>query len=135
MTKKKFITKSGEDLKKFETGAVRYSDDGKPRFDLIPPQALERVAMLYARGAKIYGDRNWEKGIPTSRCYASMLRHAFSYGRGEEDEDHLAAVVWNALAIMQFQEDNRIDVCDMEIRSAKNEENTRTSKKRTNRKK
>jgi hypothetical protein len=108
----KFVTKDSGSRQSFDTGAVRDTQDGKPRFDLIPNKALTRVAELYARGAIKYGDRNWEKGMPASRFYSSALRHLFQHGRGEVDEDHLAAVIFNCLAIMQFQEEGRKDLLD-----------------------
>lgn len=96
----------------FGTGAVRDTQDAKPRFDLLPPAALRRVAMHYANGAKKYSDRNWEKGIPVSRCYASALRHLLAFGEGAVLEDHLSAVVFNVLAIIHFQEKKRTDMLD-----------------------
>lgn len=108
--KPKFEVKDSGARQSFDTGAVRDTQEGKPRFDLIPPKALTRVAMLYANGAKKYGDRNWEKGMPASRFYASALRHLFQYGKGDLDEDHLAAVIFNCLAIIEFQEGDRADL-------------------------
>jgi len=111
--KKEFIVKDSGQRANFETGAVRDIQTNKPRYDLISPLALKRVAQLMARGAEKYDERNWEKGIPMSRCYASMLRHAFQYGTGDTDEDHLAAVCFNAMAIMHFEENQRFDLMDM----------------------
>lgn len=102
-----FITKDSGERQSFDSGAVRDTEKGKPRFDLIPPDALTRVAMLYARGADKYGDRNWEKGMPVSRFYSSALRHLFQYGQGDIDEDHLSAVIFNCLAIIHFQEKDK----------------------------
>ena len=36
---------------------------GKGRCDLLPPNALLRLARHFENGSKKYGDRNWEKGI------------------------------------------------------------------------
>jgi hypothetical protein len=88
----------------FESGAVRDTQDGKPRYDLIPVRALYRLANHYANGAKKYGDHNWEKGIPTSRCVASALRHIYSWLLGDCSEDHLSAVLFNIMAIIHFEE-------------------------------
>jgi hypothetical protein len=98
-----YVTKDSGQREDFDSGARRDTQAGKPRYDLIPPGPLKRVAELYARGAEKYGDSNWEKGMPTSRCLASLMRHLEQYRNGEGDEDHLAGVVWNALAIMHFQ--------------------------------
>lgn len=113
-----FITKDSGQRAQFDTGAVRDTQDGKGRFDLLPYRALKRVAQLYERGAVKYDANNWRKGIPMSRCASSMLRHAFQATSGETDEDHLAAVVFNALAIMQYQEEGREDLDDLYRRDA-----------------
>jgi hypothetical protein len=88
----------------FASGARRDTNEGKGRYDLLPPLALQRVAQHYEAGAKKYEDRNWERGIPVSRMFDSMIRHAFQALSGERDEDHLAAVVFNALGIMEYEE-------------------------------
>ena len=81
----------------FETGSRRDTDEGKPLYDLIPAYALERLAMHFANGARKYGERNWEKGQPLMRYIRSAMRHMESIRRGETDEDHEAAVVWNIM--------------------------------------
>lgn len=100
-------------LETLPSGAKRGPKKGKPRFDLIPTRALFRVANHYGTGGVIHGDRNWEQGIAFSELFASLLRHAYQFSMGEKDEDHLAAVVFNALAIMHFQETQRVDLNDM----------------------
>lgn len=102
-----YTTKDSGGRRSFDTGAVRDVDAGKPRYDLIPPHALRRVADLYARGASKYGENNWQKGIPTQQMLASAMRHLEAWRCGEGDEDHLAAVVWNVLAIMQYEHDGQ----------------------------
>ena len=99
----RFVTKDSGRREVFETGSRRDTQQDKPRYDLIPPQALKRVAELYQRGADKYGDHNWAKGQPMSRFLASAMRHAEQWRLGERDEDHAAAVVWNWLAIMCFE--------------------------------
>jgi hypothetical protein len=93
---------SGE-RQQFDTGAVRDTTEGKGRFDLISPEVLFRLARWTELGAIKYADRNWEKGMPISRCVDSGIRHFIKYLDGWNDEDHLAAVVWNAMAIMHFE--------------------------------
>jgi len=87
----------------FITGAVREPATGKGRYDLISVYALHRIAIHYEKGASKYDDRNWEKGIPASRCISSALRHTLQYLAGCNDEDHLAAACWNLMAIMHFE--------------------------------
>ncbi len=88
----------------FSTGARRDTQDAKPRYDLIPLPALKRLADLYARGAIKYGEHNWQKGMPFSRVYASLFRHLIQWAEGDTAEDHMAAVAWNAFALMTYEE-------------------------------
>ena len=112
-TGKGFVTKDSGEREQFDTGSQRDSQAGKPRYDLIPSLALKRVADLYARGAEKYDDWNWAKGQNYSRVMASLERHLHAFKQGETSEDHLAAVVWNALAIMHFQETGRTELDDL----------------------
>lgn len=58
---------------------------------------LLEVSIHFEEGAKKYGVDNWKKGIPT-RCYIdSAVRHFFKYTRGDADEPHGRAFVWNIL--------------------------------------
>lgn len=77
------------------------------RYDLIPVRALELLAKHYGIGSKKYADRNWEAGYPWSWSFASLLRHAFAFWRGETldpetGSPHLIAVAWHALALTTF---------------------------------
>jgi hypothetical protein len=99
-----FVTKDSGQRAEFDTGSRRDSQTGKGRFDLLPPEAIRRYAELLERGSDKYGDRNWELGQPYSRLVSSMLRHAFQAAAGQTDEDHLAAVLFNAGALITFQE-------------------------------
>jgi len=97
MAKYDEVKDSGE-RQEFDTGSVRDTAEGKPRYDLITPIGLYRLAIHYANGAKKYGDKNWEKGQPLSRYIASLERHLQRLKVGLEDEDHEAAIAWNILA-------------------------------------
>jgi hypothetical protein len=86
---------------------LRY-DKGKPRWDLLPADALEELVLVYTRGAEKYADRNWEKGMSWSRCFRSMLSHTWKWWGGEQYDDetglhHLAHVAWNALALVAYE--------------------------------
>ena len=89
---------------RYEGGAKRESQEGKGRLDLVSPFALMRLARWYEEGAKKYEPRNWEKGMPFSHCVNSCMRHLLKYLMGMRDEDHLAAVAWNAFALMHYEE-------------------------------
>lgn len=88
----------------FSTGSRRDSQDGKARFSLVPSGPLTRLAMHYTNGARKYGDGNWMLGQPASQFIDSMGRHFEAVKLGKLDEDHLAAVAWNAFALMYFQD-------------------------------
>jgi hypothetical protein len=122
-TKQSFVTKGGNGTRDgFSGGAVRDAQTGKPRFDLIPPGPLERLADLYARGAEKYDEHNWTKGMPTSRILASLFRHLERYRAGDRTEDHLAAVAWNTFAIMHFEETDWHDLYDWTPRNRQQQE-------------
>lgn len=58
---------------------------------------LLEVSKHFEEGAKKYGEYNWQKGIPT-HCYIdSAVRHYLKYLRGDIDEPHDRAFVWNIL--------------------------------------
>lgn len=55
------------------------------------------VSKHFEEGAKKYGERNWEKGIPVNRYIDSAVRHYLKWLRGDTDEPHDRAFVWNIL--------------------------------------
>lgn len=55
------------------------------------------VSKHFEDGALKYGEHNWQKGIPV-HCYIdSALRHYFKHRRGDIDERHDLAFLWNIL--------------------------------------
>lgn len=64
---------------------------------------LLEVSKHYEDGAKKYDERNWEKGIPL-HCYIdSGVRHYLKWLRGDIDEPHGRAFVWNMLGALWTQ--------------------------------
>lgn len=97
----KYITKDSGKRIKFKSGFNRDIQEGKPRYDLIPPQLLKRLAELYERGAVKYGDNNWQKANSPEeyqRFKASGFRHFMQWISGEKDEDHAIGAIWNIIA-------------------------------------
>jgi hypothetical protein len=88
----------------FDSGSVRDTQDGKSRPELISPYFTERLGRWCALGAEKYADRNWELGQGFTRTMASLERHTLKYKKGEIDEDHLAAIAWNAMALIHYEE-------------------------------
>lgn len=67
-------------------GATKF-DQGKPRYELIPPEMLEEVALVLTYGAVKYsGDRNWEKGMLWSRPFGALMRHMWAWWGGEDND-------------------------------------------------
>jgi len=91
---------------KLKTNSHREDKNGKGRFDLLPSKAIKRVAQRLEIGSLKYGDRDWDKGIPSEMLLDSALRHIFQYKDGRVDEDHLAAAVTNLLQMMQQEGKN-----------------------------
>lgn len=103
-----FVTKDSGERAQFDSGMVRDTDKGKPRFDLLVPlgvpyeaQLLTRFAALMARGAEKYDARNWEQANSheeLERMKSSAFRHFMQWFMGEQDEDHAAATLFNIMA-------------------------------------
>jgi hypothetical protein len=83
----------------------------RARFDLLPFDALWRVAEHFGAGGKKYEDRNWERGYNWSLSFAALHRHLALWWNGENEEPlteadeiihHLDAVVFHALALRAF---------------------------------
>ena len=98
--KRRPLPDSGE-RSEFETGSVRDACEGKGIPSLIPVSALRSVAKRFEDGATKYGRDNWKKGQPLSRYVDSINRHLWDYLDGCEEEDHLGAVIWNAMCLQQ----------------------------------
>ena len=137
------VMSTGKEHQKFDSGSRRDSAQGKGRPDLLPVHALIRTAKVcdpevvpvhgihrlsvhYENGAVKYGDRNWELGQPLSRYYSSMFRHLQKWVGGAREEDHLAAVVWNACAIMDHEERIKRDLLDSKWDDMPKDENGNT---------
>lgn len=58
---------------------------------------LLEVAQHFEEGAEKYGENNWQKGLPSSCYIDSALRHWFKYKRGDDDERHDRAFIWNIM--------------------------------------
>lgn len=98
------LDKRGDYREISPSGAVRDSQEGKGRYDLISPIALRELALVCERGAIHYAPRNWEKGMPVSRFISSALRHLQQALERREDEPHLAHAMWNCMAAIHTVE-------------------------------
>lgn len=102
-----FKTKDSGKRIKFDSGFQRDTGENKPRYDLIPHELLTRLAELYTRGAVKYDEGNWRKAnseVEYKRFLASAWRHFIAFIRGDKDEDHGIAVVWNLFSYIWHTE-------------------------------
>ena len=58
----------------------------------------------FEEGAKKYGEDNWKKGIPESSYIDSAVRHYLKWLRGDDDERHDRAFVWNIMCLIWTHE-------------------------------
>lgn len=85
------------DVDQISTAIILFVEDvlHKNLFD-----ATLDVSIHYEDGCRKYGERNWEKGIPI-HCYVdSGIRHLLKFCRGDNDEPHDRAFIWNMLGII-----------------------------------
>jgi hypothetical protein len=108
------VKDSGE-RQEFSTGARRDTQTGKGRFDLLPPYALYRLARHYENGSFKYGDENWCRGIPLRRYLDSASRHLNKVLMGLQDEDHLIAIAWNILCLVETQKRIELGILPKEL--------------------
>lgn len=91
-------------MKTFASGAKRSSV--KPRYDLILPVFLQRVAAVWTRGAEKYGEGNWQKGANDQEWIKDIpnhiIEHIYQYIAGDQSEDHLANIACNVQMLMYF---------------------------------
>ena len=83
------------------------ADAGKPRLDLVSPEALTQLARVLTHGAAKYGDNTWRSGLAWSRCYAAAQRHLLAWWSGETtDADsglpHLAHALCNLMFLVEY---------------------------------
>lgn len=90
-----------------ESRGIKLDEDKLP-LHLVPPELIYAVSGRLQIGSKKYGDRNWEKGIAYSKCYAAVLRHLFAWWEGQDcDPDaegslHLDAALTNLTFLVTY---------------------------------
>ena len=58
------------------------------------------VSKHFEEGAAKYARNNWRRGLPASCYLDSGIRHYLKWKRGDEDEPHDRAFVWNLLCMI-----------------------------------
>lgn len=111
----------GDKIFKYINDYVRTGNEGllrqailyfsNARFENFSTAMLE-VSKHYEDGAKKYSERNWEKGIPV-HCYIdSGVRHYLKFLRGDKDEPHDRAFLWNMLGVV-WTHTNKPELIDL----------------------
>ena len=81
------------------------------------------VSKHYEAGAEKYAENNWKKGMPLSCYINSGVRHLLQSLRGDTDEPHDRAFVWNMLgAIWTYQNKPEMDDVEKDIQTRDSEE-------------
>lgn len=98
-------TTSNDPTKVYAPTEGRKFDGGKPRFELVPPHALEETAKVLTFGSLKYADDNW-KNVPDGkkRYIGAILRHINAFKKGETHDPetglhHMAHAICCAMFI------------------------------------
>ena len=71
----------------------------------IPTMVLE-LSVHFEQGAIKYTEDNWKRGIPVNCYIDSAIRHYLKWLRGDTDERHDRAFVWNIVCCIWEVEHN-----------------------------
>lgn len=96
-----FEVKDSGYRQEYNSGMRRDTQDGKPDYTLLPEPMLTRWADHMTKGAVKYGRHNWQLADSEEeleRFKSSAMRHMIQWLRGDRDEDHAAAVMFNLSA-------------------------------------
>lgn len=81
------------------------------RFDLIPYDALAKIAEIYHYGTHKYSDWNWRKGYDWSLSFGAAMRHLGAFWEGEDIDPesglpHIAHAGFHIMALLTFMEEH-----------------------------
>lgn len=62
--------------------------------------AMLELSVHFRDGAEKYGENNWKKGLPEWSYLSSAVRHYLKWRRGDEDERHDRAFLWNIVCLI-----------------------------------
>lgn len=85
-------------------------DAGKPKWHLLPYDAIREVVLVFTKGAEKYEERNWEKGMAWSRVFNSTQRHLTDWFQKRETFDpdgtglrNIAQATWGCLVLLAWE--------------------------------
>ena len=78
------------------------------------PTAMLELSIHFAEGAKKYSPNNWRKGLPIHSFIDSGVRHYLKWLRGDTDEPHDRAFLWNMVCCIWTFENKpeMMDICE-----------------------
>lgn len=83
-------------------------DSGKPRLELLPPNAIVELAKVMTEGAEKYGAHNYLGGMEHGRLIGAALRHIFKHLSGENIDElgtlHLANAAVDLLFVIEYMQ-------------------------------
>lgn len=79
------------------------------------------MAIHMEEGLKKYPERNWENGISIHSFVDSGVRHYLKVLRGDDDENHLRACVWNLMCCIWTMH-NKPEMDDLPKKEEKKDE-------------
>lgn len=93
------------------TDAFTKHDEGKPRYSLLPPRALEAVVRVLMHGASKYGADNYTHATEEDalRYWDATQRHLWAVMRGEyidpdSGQPHFSCAAANLLLMGEINE-------------------------------
>ena len=105
VTKTSAIKIGEKKLKTQVSGALRHDSSGKGTPSLISPIAYRILAQHCQGGVEAgYPPRNWEDGLPLCSILDSIIRHCQDELEGKIEENHPAAIFWNAMVYVHTKE-------------------------------
>lgn len=97
----KHIIKNNNKIKELKGGLKKDDLESKIRFDLIPPELLERVAIQFTNGSKKYGVDNWREAKTKEQEHIfieAAYRHFIkALTKLDDGEDHISACITNLM--------------------------------------
>lgn len=92
-------------------------DDGKPRWELLPYDAVEGAVKILTFGAVKYSARNWENGIMFGRVFGAIMRHLWKWWQGENLDletgmSHLDHALCELLFLIAYEKRGMVQLDD-----------------------
>lgn len=102
-----------------DTELGQHKDEGKTRFNLIPPRFINDLAEHMTANLEKYPERNWEAGIAYSKLYDSVMRHEIAWIRGETNtqdtnRSHLISAICNLMFLYEYEQRGMVEFDDRE---------------------